>query len=474
MDGMPIDQIDSEKVIRKLMSAKGEFADLFFEDRTGTTLIYENGKVDRIRQGIDRGVGLRIIRSGVTLYAYSTEVSATAIDELVSTLVQTDSSRLEPVGMSFRAVQTDQQSVIDIDPAEADLNTKMTVMAEADEVARSFGNEIDQVRITFSDERRRVVQVNSEGVRLEFCRAGLVFTVHVTARRGDLVQTGYEPVGGQMGLELFKVKTSSEIASIAASRALMMLGAREAPSGRMPVILHSDAGGTMVHEAVGHGLEGDFIGQNMSVYAQSLGKMVAADVVSVVDNPTLPFQRGSYPFDDEGTSSQRTLLIEKGELKGFLYDRLNAMKQATVSTGNGRRESYRHKPIPRMSNTIILPGNSAAEHIFGATPKGLLVKRMGGGQVNPVNGDFVFEVAEGYLIENGSQGDPVRGATLVGNGPQVLRSIDMVANDLGFGIGTCGKDGQGVPVSDAQPTLRIGTPDKPDTWITVGGTAPSS
>ncbi len=473
---MPIDKVDCEKAVRKLISAKGEFADLFFEERSGTTIIYENGKVDRIRQGIDRGVGLRIIQSGTTLYAYSTEVTPTAVDELVSTLVRadSDSTRSEPAGMVFRAEQTDQQFVVKIDPSEVDLNTKMALLAEADEAARSFGNEIDQVRVTFSDERRRVVQVNSEGVRLEFFRIGLVFVVHVTARRGDLVQTGYEPAGGQVGLELFKVKSPAEIASVAASRALMMLGAREAPSGRMPVVLHSDAGGTMVHEAVGHGLEADFIGQNMSVYAQSLGKTVAAAVVSVVDDPTVPFLRGSYPFDDEGTTSQRTLLIEKGELKGFLYDRLNAMKQNTVSTGNGRRESYRHKPIPRMSNTMILPGAAAAEQVLNATPNGLLVKRMGGGQVNPVNGDFVFEVAEGYLIDNGRQGDPVRGATLVGNGPQVLRNIDMVANDLGFGIGTCGKDGQGAPVSDAQPTLRIGTPDLPDTWITVGGTAPST
>jgi TldD protein len=471
---MPIDQVDCEKVIRRLIAAKAEFADLFFEEKTGTTIVYENRKADRIRQGIDRGVGLRIIRSGTTLYAYSTEVTPAAIDELVRTLMQADPTRPESAGLVFKAVQSGQQSIIEVDPADVSLNAKMMLLAEGDEAARSFGNEIDQVRVTFSDERRRIVQVNSEGARLEFSRAGVVFTVHVTARIGDLVQTGYEPVGGQVGLELFKGKPPAEIASVAASRALMLLGAREAPSGRMPVVLHSDAGGTMVHEAVGHGLEADFIGQNMSVYAHSLGKQVAAAVVSVVDDPTVPNLRGSYPFDDEGTRSQRTLLVENGDLKGFLYDRLNAMKQRTASTGNGRRESYRHKPIPRMSNTMILPGKADPEQVLKSTPNGLLVKRMGGGQVNPVNGDFVFEVAEGYLIENGCQGEPVRGATLVGNGPQVLRNIDMVANDLGFGIGTCGKDGQGAPVSDAQPTLRIGTPDQPDTWITVGGTAPSS
>jgi len=200
---------------------------------------------------------------------------------------------------------------------------------------------------------------------------------------------------------------------------------------------------------------------------------VAAELVSVVDDPTLPNLRGSYPFDDEGTPSQRTVLVKDGILKGFLFDRLNALRQDAASTGNGRRESYRHKPIPRMSNTMILPGADSPEEILRDTPSGLLVKKMGGGQVNPVNGDFVFEVAEGYLIVNGKQGEPVRGATLVGNGPQVLMGIDMVGNDLGFAIGTCGKDGQGVPVSDAQPTLRIGTPDNPDTWITVGGTASS-
>lgn len=185
----------------------------------------------------------------------------------------------------------------------------------------------------------------------------------------------------------------------------------------------------------------------------------------------MPNRRGSYPFDDEGVESRPNLLIEKGYLKGFMYDRLSALKQNAAPTGNGRRESYRHKPIPRMSNTYIAPSNTNPGEILRSTPVGLLVRKMGGGEVNTVNGDFVFEVAEGYLIENGRQGDPVRGATLVGNGPRALMDIDMVGNDLGFSIGTCGKDGQGAPVSDAQPTLRIGTPDKPETWLTIGGTA---
>jgi TldD protein len=195
--------------------------------------------------------------------------------------------------------------------------------------------------------------------------------------------------------------------------------------------------------------------QGLSVYSNKVGEKVASSLITVVDDPTLPQRRGSYPFDDEGVPSRRTLLVEKGILKSYLYDRLSALKDGVKSTGNGRRESYQHKPIPRMSNTMILAGKMKPEEIIRSVEKGLFVKKMGGGQVNTVNGDFVFEVSEGYLIEKGSVSEPVRGAILIGNGPQVLKEIDRVGDDLGFGIGTCGKDGQGVPVGDAQPTLRI-------------------
>ncbi|MDQ7785304.1 MAG: TldD/PmbA family protein [Desulfomonilaceae bacterium] len=471
---MTTESIDVERVVTGLASSGCEFADLFLEERTGSTLVFEGGKVDRIRQGIDRGVGLRVIRDKRTLYAFSSEVSPRAVNDMADSLIGAGDSSATLQELSWMPREIRPLSVIGRDPGLVDLDHKIGLLRQADDAARSMGDEIVQVRCVFADERRRVIQANSEGVHFEFLRVGLIFMVHVTARRGDLLQTGYEPVGGQWGMELFDRTAPDEIASRAASRALMMLDAREAPSGRMPVILHSDAGGTMIHEAVGHGLEADFIKENMSVYARSLGKKVASKLVSVVDDPTIPNLRGSYPVDDEGTPARRTVLVEDGILKGFLFDRLNALRQDATSTGNGRRESYRHKPIPRMSNTMILPGAGSPEEILRDTPHGLLVKKMGGGQVNPVNGDFVFEVAEGYLIEDGRQGAPVRGATLVGNGPRVLSSIDMVGNDLGFAIGTCGKDGQGVPVSDAQPTLRIGTPDNPDTWITVGGTASSA
>jgi len=286
-------------------------------------------------------------------------------------------------------------------------------------------------------------------------RAGIVFSVQVVSGRDDLIQTGYEPVGGTMGFELFDLHPPEKVAEVAAKRSLLMLSARQAPMGRMPVVLSSEAGGTMIHEAIGHGLEADLAQQGLSVYSKKIGEKVASPLITVVDDPTLPQRRGSYAFDDEGVVSQRTILVEEGILKGYLYDRLTALKDRVRSTGNGRRESYQQKPIPRMSNTMILPGKMSPDEIIHSVEKGLFVKKMGGGQVNTVNGDFVFEVNEGYLIEKGSIGEPVRGAILIGNGPRVLKEIDLVGNDLGFGIGTCGKDGQGVPVGDAQPTLRI-------------------
>jgi TldD protein len=223
----------------------------------------------------------------------------------------------------------------------------------------------------------------------------------------------------------------------------------------MPVVISSHAGGTLIHEAIGHGLEADLARQKLSVFSDKIGSQVACRLITVLDDATLPGKRGSYRFDDEGTPSQRTVLVDKGILQGYMYDRLSSLKEGTRSTGNGRRESYRHRPIPRMSNTFIAEGDLPPEEVLRSLQKGLFVEKMGGGQVNTVTGDFVFDVQEGYLVENGTKGEPVRGATLTGNGPEVLQSIDMVGNDLGFSIGTCGKDAQGVPVSDAMPTIRI-------------------
>ena len=309
--------------------------------------------------------------------------------------------------------------------------------------------------VIYRDTLQNVTIGNTDAFLTEDERVYTTAMIQVIAADGKIIQTGQEPIGGLIGFELFDENPIEKAAETAAKRAVMMLEARPAPAGRMPVVLSSEAGGTMIHEAIGLALRQTLPCKGLSVYSKKIGEQIASSIITVIDDATLPNKRGSFRFDDEGVDAQKTILVEKGILKGYMYDRLWSMKEGAASTGNGRRESYKYRPIPRMTNTLIASGDSNPEEIIRSTPSGLFVKKMGGGQVNTVNGDFVFEVSEGYLIENGKIGEPVRGATLTGNGPEVLKNIDIVGNDLGFSIGTCGKDGQGVPVSDAQPTLRI-------------------
>jgi TldD protein len=344
---------------------------------------------------------------------------------------------------------------VKLSPDSLDTQRKVEMVRAAEAAARAVDSRIAQVRIMYRDQLQEVRIANSLGVDVSDERVQVVMTVNCVAIQNGDMQTGYEVLGGSSGMEIFENTSPEELARTAAKRAILMLEADPAPGGAMPVVLHSAAGGTMVHEAVGHGLEADHVNEQMSVYAGRLGQQVASPLINVVDDGAIAGLRGSFGFDDEGTPSQRNLLIENGVLKLYLQDRLSAMKMEAKPTGNGRRESYWHYPIPRMTNTMILPGSEDPDSIISRTPTGLLVYKMGGGQVNPVNGDFVFEVSEGYLIKDGKIGAPVRGATLTGNGPQVLKEIDLVGSDLGYGIGTCGKEGQGSPVADAQPTLRI-------------------
>jgi len=284
------------------------------------------------------------------------------------------------------------------------------------------------------------------------------------AREGGDNRTGIEVVSEMRGFELFDRMSPYKIGAEAARLAALQLDAKPAPAGTFTVVLSSAAGGTMVHEACGHGLEGDFVKKGLSAYAGKVGEKVAAEGISVVDDGTLDYRRGTGRVDDEGTPTERVMLIENGILRGYLHSRKSAEELKLPRTGNARRQSYRNPPIPRMRNTMILPGEADPEAIVRSVADGILVCRMGGGEVDITSGKFVFAVSEAYRIRDGQIAEPLRDATLIGTGPEVLASIDMVGRDLGFGVGTCGKDGQGVPVSDAQPTLRIPR-------IVVGGVA---
>src|SRR4030043_1627341 len=459
-----IQDIPYQEILREALREGGEFSDLFFEQTHSVVIICEEDRIEKVISGLDMGVGLRILDGGKTICGFTNQISEESLLHLARRLSEAtkEDGESKVINLAQRSpAPLSSPSFpgplfpIEKHPKGISIGEKVSIVKRGNGVARTVDPHARQGKVLYRDFSQNLFIANSEGASVEGERVGTVFTVQVISAEGDIIQTGYEPVGGTMGFEIFDFHSPEEVAEVAAKRSLLMLSARKAPSGRMAVVLSREAGGTMIHEAIGHGLEADLAQQGLSVYSKKIGERVASPLITVVDDPTLPQRRGSYAFDDEGVASRRTILVQEGILKGYLYDRLTALKDGVESTGNGRRESYQHKPIPRMSNTMILPGKRKPGEILRSVEKGLLVKKMGGGQVNTVNGDFVFEVNEGYLIEKGSVSDPVRGAILIGNGPQVLKEIDMVGDDLGFGIGTCGKDGQGGPVGDAQPTLRI-------------------
>ncbi len=440
-----------------LMVPGAAWADLYREESVSTVVGLEDGRIDRAVTGRESGVGLRIIADNRTYHGHTANLDLDTLGRLAASLAA------EAVGGQGEARRIDpgQPGTVTEGAPRGELAAMIELARLADRVARRVAPRIRQVSVTLS-ERLSTVSIASPAGGIEGARCDAVMAVSAIAGDGAALERGYETAGGAGGAGMFDPGTAERLALSAAERAVRSLDAQPAPAGRMPVILSAAAGGTMVHEAIGHGLENDLAGQGFSVYTGRIGQQVASKLVSVVDDPTVPGKRGSYAFDDEGVAARRNLLVDRGVLRGFISDILSADRWGGATTGNGRRQSFRHLPIPRMSNTMILPGEDDPEAILADTPAGLYVVRMGGGQVNTVNGDFVFEVSEGYLIDRGRVGMPVRGALLMGNGPEVLRSIDRVGSDLGWGIGTCGKDGQGVPVADAQPTLRIPS-------LTVGG-----
>lgn len=456
--------MDPLRVLKAALRNGGEYADIYIEETANTSIVAEEKRIEKVITGRDRGAGIRVIANLKTYFAYTNDTSENGLIEVAGVVAKGVQKGSQAGDINLKRKDIAPRFDIKRLPAAAGVDEKVALVNRGQDTAWSFDKRIRQVRVVYGDAARNVAIVNSLGEWVEEERNSLLFLCNAVSAEGDSIQTGYEPLGGILGLEAFDDTPPESIAETAARRAVMMLGARRAPGGKMAVVLSSEAGGTMIHEAVGHGLEADLAMQNLSVYSGKIGRKVASGLITVLDDATIPHKRGSFFFDDEGTPAERTVLVENGILKTYMCDRLNAMRSGLRSTGNGRRESYHHRPIPRMTNTIIAPGKESPEAIVKSLDKGLFVRKMGGGQVNTVNGDFVFEVTEGYLIENGKVGEPVRGATLTGNGPDILMKIDMVGSDLGFGIGTCGKDSQGVPVSDAQPTLRI-----PE--ITVGGEA---
>jgi len=464
---LPLDitREEAARVLSEALAEGGDFADVFIEERHTTTVVCDDDRIERVNAGREIGAGIRVIHGESTAYGYTNDLSLEGLLHVARQVGKLARQRADgEVVVSLEVRPAPYDFAVRARPDESSIAVRVALVERANVAARREDPRVTQVLINYGDTVQRVIMANTQGDYVEDERVRVRLAVQVVAAKSGLLQTGYEAVGGFSGLELFEAHPPEEVARKAARRGLLMLEARPAPTGRMTVVLAAEAGGTMVHEACGHGLEADLVQKGLSVYAGRLGEPVASPLITVMDDATLEGRFGSYRFDDEATPGEKTVLIEKGVLVGYMYDRLTARREGRRSSGNGRRESYQFRPIPRMRNTYIMPGEFDPEEIIRRTDRGLLVKKMGGGQVNTTNGDFVFEVAEGYLIEGGRVTAPVRGATLTGNGPEVLRSVDLVGADLGFSIGICGKDGQGVPVSDAQPTMRIPN-------LVVGGTA---
>ncbi|HZK17949.1 MAG TPA: TldD/PmbA family protein [Clostridia bacterium] len=443
-------------IIKTSLLQGGDFADVFFEKKELTAIGCEEGKIETVHSGLEMGVGIRVIRGEVTSYGFTNDLSRDGLLGAAKIVSQASQGIKREVNLDFNRPQTTVDFKILERPEDVTSAKKVRLVRDIELTAREVDRDrVKQVIVAFGDVVQNVIILNSDGEYIEDERVRTRMVIQVVAAENDIIQTGFETAGGFSGFELFKEVSPKDLAQTAAKRAVLMLTAKPAPSGKMPVIMASEAGGTMIHEACGHGLEADLAQRKLSVYAGKKGEQVAAKSVTVIDDATIPGKYGSYRFDDEGVPAQKCVLIENGVLTDYMYDRLTATKDNRSSNGHGRRESYQHRPIPRMANTYVEPGKEDPQEIIKACKKGLLVRKMGGGQVNTATGDFVFDVAEGYLIEGGEVGPLVRGATLTGNGPEVLREVEMVGNDLGFTIGTCGKDGQGVPVGDAQPTLYI-------------------
>jgi TldD protein len=454
----------------------GDFAEVFVEDLRSTTAVLDDGRIEDLVTGRDRGAGIRVVAGETTGFAHTADLSAAGLAEAARAAAAV-ARRAAGGGVAVADLEHSGRRVggveVRLDPAGVPKASKVALLRRADGAARAARpvagadpeGAIVQVAARYADTRRRTLVANSEGVLAADDQTRTLFSVSCVARGDAGMQTGRETVGRTCGFELFDTVDVEELGRVAAGRALRKLAARPAPSGTLPVVIASGSGGILFHEACGHGLEADLVAKGASVFAGRRGEQVASPLITVIDDGTMGGEWGWLGTDDEGRPTQRNVLIEDGVLTDYLWDHLRARREGRASSGNGRRQSYRHLPMVRMTNTFIGTGSTSPDDIVASVDRGVFVAQLGGGQVNTATGDFVFGMTEAYLIEHGEVTDPLRDGNLIGNGPAALAAIDAVGDDFAMGgPGTCGKDGQGVPVGTGTPTLRVPA-------LTVGGTA---
>jgi TldD protein len=463
-----ISERNLEQYLSEALSAGGDYADLYFEFLSTASISVDEGIVKSATEGVTLGVGVRVIAGERTGYAYSDDLAPERIVKAARVAALIARGPASVVTSGFEDAKRHNLYPMLRAPHEMGLAERVELVRRADRAARAYDSRVFQVQATYADSLRNVLIATSEG-RLSFDRQPMArMGVTVLARKADgPPHSGHSGGGGRVTLDFFlNEKTPEYFANEAARQAIVQLDAIEAPAGEMTVVLGPGWPGILLHEAVGHGLEADFNRKGVSAFSGRVGQQVASPLCTVIDDGTIGSRRGSLNVDDEGVPTQQNVLIEKGVLRGYLQDKLSSRLMHSESTGSGRRESYQQIPMPRMTNTFMLAGESDPAEIIRSVPKGLYCTTFGGGQVDITSGNFVFAASESYLIENGRLTRPVRGATLVGNGPEALKYVSMVGCDLQLdeGVGVCSKEGQHVPVGVGIPTLKI---DK----MTVGGTA---
>jgi TldD protein len=447
------------------LSGGGEFAEVFAEDRRSSNARFDDGRIEELVSGRDRGAGLRVVRGETTGFAHTTDLTPEGLRraaDAAAAAAKGGGGGVRTVELEARREHTLDAAVVA--PEAVEKRRKVDLLERADAAARATGDSVTSVTATYADAHRRIVVANSDGVYADDDQVRTRMMVQCVATGDTGMQTGYEAPGRTMGFEMFDTIDPEEVGRAAAQRAIALLDAVPAPSGKIPVVLRRGAGGVLFHEACGHGLEIDHIVKDASVFKDCVGELVASPLVTLVDDGAYGREWGTLQIDDEGYATRRNVLIEDGVLTEYMWDLLRSRRDGRAASGNGRRESYRHLPMPRMTNTFVLEGQSDPGDVIGSVDYGLYCVQLGGGQVDPATGDFVFGVTEAYLIEGGEITRPVRAAQLVGNGPDVLRQIDAVGNDFETWTGMCGKQGQSVPVSSGQPTVLVRE-------MTVGGTA---
>lgn len=462
-----IDKRLTIKILDILNSGGASFSEIYIQKRVSSAIRLEDKKIENSNSGFDMGCGLRLWKEDSTFYGYVDSLEENKLVKAAGILSSAGKSsgtgKILDLNRELKTAKSEYNASIEKYPENIPAMVKKEILKDVDSACRQYDRRIIQITAGISDIEEEISIANSLGDQSGHKVVKVFLSVNAVASDMDLMRTGYKSLAKTMGYEVLDGSRAQEVAREASRIAVTMLDSVDAPVGELPVVIGPAFGGVIFHEACGHGLEADAILKDATVFKSKTGEKIASGVVTAIDDSTMPYNWGSYAFDGEGTPSQKTVLIEKGILKSFLYDLRTAKKLDKCPTGNGRRQSYRHVPIPRMSNTYIAAGDSKKEDLIASVKKGVYAREFAGGQVDPATGDFVFGISEGYLIENGRVSAPIKNATLIGNGPEILKRVEAVADDLDFAPGFCGKQGQSMANEVGQPTIMV-------SGITVGGT----